>query len=861
MRENAVNRLPPGPAGPGRTEEDELAGIVAGRRANCQRSVASLNRPGLRVSFVCVHSFAQDSVEASVGVRLFVGDSWRHRAAEAGKRMGASEWRETNQGMATRARSDIRRNGRNAVWLFRGSLPGWIGGKVGEPSRRHTMTPKLFSELGLSAEIQKAIDRLGFEQAAPIQAETIPLLMQGRDIVGQSQTGSGKTAAFAIPAIEKIDPHKRAVQALILCPTRELAVQVSEEVHKLALFKRGITALPIYGGQSYERQFYGLKQGAQIVIGTPGRVMDHMNRGTLNLDAVKMLVLDEADVMLDMGFREDIEFILQAVPPTRQTVFFSATMPRPIQDLIQRYARDPQNVRIQQQAMTVPTVEQVYYEVDRRFKIQLLARLIDIHDLKLGIIFCNTKRMVDELVDHLEAQGYSADRLHGDMTQAMRDRVMNKFRKSGLEFLVATDVAARGIDVDDVEVVFNYDLPYDVEDYVHRIGRTGRAGRSGMAISFVSGRELFQIRNIERFTNSRVHRGRVPTVAEVEEARADVFLQKVRATLQSGEYKRQDHLIERLLEEGFTSTDVASALLHHLQGGEPAPAAKAPRKEDRPAPFGPAERAAPPLRAGQGNVGPRPAPALAKAPAKEAVFPKRPASAPAVRVAPPSPVPAPIAGPGTIPVPAVPVAEPVAAKAPVAETPVARVPEKPTLEQRSPRVEKPAPLPPKTAPIQAAREPAPGQLESAQPKPAAPASPLKPASTVVPAFVPAVVPVPRSKFPQPALGANKPGFPFGKQERPNKQPKAPLPPPKASRSTPEHQTRLFINIGQAMGATPPRIVELIMGYTGLPAKIVGTIDIRERHLFVDIDTEHAQGVAAKLNRSLYGDRKLRVKVG
>src|SRR5712675_2140708 len=390
------------------------------------------------------------------------------------------------------------------------------------------MSTKLFSELGLSAEILKAIEKLGFEKAAPIQAEAIPVLMSGKDVVGQSQTGSGKTAAFAVPAIEKVAVDQRVTQVLILCPTRELAIQVSEEVHKLALFKRGIHALPIYGGQSYERQFLGLKQGAQIVIGTPGRVMDHMRRGTLRLETVKMVILDEVDVMLNMGFRDDIELILQGTPKERQTVFFSATIPSPIQQLIQKYARDPQNVRIQQKALTVPTVEQVYYEVDRRFKVDLLTRLIDIHDLKLGIIFCNTRRMVDDLVEHLNAQGYSADRLHGEMTQLMRDRVMNKFRKSGLEFLVATDVAARGIDVDDVEVVFNYDLPYDGEDYVHRIGRTGRQGRSGRAISFASGREVFQIRNIERYTNTRIQRGRPPTAMEVDEARANVFLDKLR---------------------------------------------------------------------------------------------------------------------------------------------------------------------------------------------------------------------------------------------------------------------------------------------------------------------------------------------
>jgi len=438
---------------------------------------------------------------------------------------------------------------------------------------------KLFSELGLSSELLKAIDRLGFEQAAPIQAEAIPVLLAGNDVVGQSQTGSGKTVAFAAPAIDKVVVSDRSTQVLILCPTRELAVQVSEEVHKLAFFKRGLHALPVYGGQSYDRQLYGLRQGAHIVIGTPGRVMDHMRRGTLRLNALKLVVLDEVDVMLNMGFRDDIELILQGTPAERQTVFFSATIPRPIQQLIEKYSRNPQSVRIEQTAMTVPTVEQEYYEVDRRFKVELLTRLIDIHDLKLGIVFCNTRRMVDDLVERLNAQGYSADRLHGEMTQAMRDRVMNRFRKSGLEFLVATDVAARGIDVENIEVVFNYDLPYDGEDYVHRIGRTGRQGRSGRAISFASGREVFQIRNIERYTKTRIHRASPPTAAEVEQARASAVLDKIRVTLKSADFKPQEQLIGRLLEEGFSSTDIASALLYQLQAGEGAAPTKAPREE------------------------------------------------------------------------------------------------------------------------------------------------------------------------------------------------------------------------------------------------------------------------------------------
>ena len=566
------------------------------------------------------------------------------------------------------------------------------------------MTPKLFSELGLSAELLKAIDNLGFEQASPIQAAAIPVLLAGRDIVGQSQTGSGKTAAFSVPAIEKVDVHQKAVQVIILCPTRELAVQVSEEVHKLAAFKRGVHALPIYGGQSYERQFQGLRQGVQIVIGTPGRVMDHMRRGTLRLDAVRMVVLDEADVMLDMGFRDDIEFILKATPATRQTVFFSATMPRPIQELIRRYARDPQTISIAQKTLTVPTVEQYYFEIDRRHKAELLTRVIDLHDFKLGVIFCNTKRMVDELVEHLNAQGYSAEGLHGDMNQRVRDQVMNKFRKSGLEFLVATDVATRGIDVDDIQVVFNFDLPYDAEDYLHRIGRTGRAGRSGRAISFVAGRELFQIQLIERFTRTRIHRVKPPTLDEVEEARTSQLLVKLRATLQSRQFKQQDHLIERLLEEGYTSTDVISALLHQLQSGETT---------------GPAK--------------PKPAPT------------------PAASERPRSPAP------------------------------------RPHVERR-PLEHRPAP------------------------KPVAPA-------------------------PQPTPEAK---------------------PAKLSRRTPPDHTRLFLSIGEEMGASAAGILNLIKIQTGLDPSVIGNIDVRARHTFLDAATNVAPFIVNKLNRTRLSGHLLKI---
>lgn len=626
------------------------------------------------------------------------------------------------------------------------------------------MTTKLFSELNLSPEVLKAIDKLGFEQASPIQAEAIPVLMEGRDIVGQSQTGSGKTAAFAIPAVEKTDPRVRAVQVLILCPTRELAVQVSEEVHKLASFKRGINALPIYGGQSYERQFWGLKQGAQIVIGTPGRVMDHMRRGTLRLDTVKMAVLDEADVMLNMGFREDIETILQSVPKERQTVFFSATMPKPIRDLIEKFAQNPATVKIEQKAMTVPTVEQVYYEVDRRFKVELLTRLIDIHDYKLGIVFCNTKRMVDDLVDHLNAQGYSADRLHGDMSQAMRDRVMNKFRSSTLEFLVATDVAARGIDVDDVQVVFNYDLPYDPEDYLHRIGRTGRAGRSGRAVSFVAGRELFQIQQIERFTRVRIQRAKIPSLDEVEQARATVFLDKIRATLLSGEFQKQDHLVEALLEEGFTSTDIASALIHHLQRADgPPPAEQRPRYDERPRPDRQHEvRELPPRRDARerrGDFGVE-----------------------------------------------------------------RRLPEKRGRDFR----ERPERAPRAT--------PSEAQVAPTRPEPV---------------VTPSVLPVPE----QPEIAPRR----EPEKKRPAEAAKRPAV-AKESKRTPSGKTRLYMSVGKESGVGPKDVVGAIMGETGLPPEVIGTIDIRERHLFADVASEHANSIIAKLNRTRIKEQRVKVKV-
>ena len=442
------------------------------------------------------------------------------------------------------------------------------------------MDKPTFAALGLSPEILKAVEALGFEETSPIQAAAIPVLLRGGDVVGQSQTGSGKTAAFAIPAIEKIDPARSAVQVLILCPTRELATQVADEVHKLTAFKRGIHAVPIYGGASYDRQFFELKKGVQIVIGTPGRLIDHLERGTLRLEELKTVILDEADRMLDMGFREDIEKILEATPAARQTVFFSATLSKAIRDLIHRYSRDPETVRIEQKEVAAPAIEQWYYEAHSRVKLETLIRLIDYHGFRLGIIFCNTQRMVDELADALLAQGFAADRLHGGIAQAQRTRVMNKFKKSEFEFLVATDVAARGIDVDDLELVVNYDLPYDAEDYVHRIGRTGRAGRKGMAITFVSGRDIYKLQFIERFTKTKIRRGKVPSLGEVEEKRSESLLDRVRLVLDGTTHQTRSVLVDRLLEEGHNPTDISAALFHLLIGGADSAARPSAEREN-----------------------------------------------------------------------------------------------------------------------------------------------------------------------------------------------------------------------------------------------------------------------------------------
>ncbi len=420
---------------------------------------------------------------------------------------------------------------------------------------------KVFSELGLSPELLAAVTAQGFEQPSPIQASAIPPALEGRDVVGQSQTGSGKTMAFAVPVVQLVDPTKRYMQALILAPTRELANQVCEEVHKLASHRPGIKAVAVYGGSSYDRQIRGIEGGAQVVVGTPGRVLDMVNRRILKLENVKFLVFDEADAMLDMGFREEIDEVLAKVPADRQTLFFSATLSGPIRYLIDKYTRNAAIITVEHRALTVPTVEQMYYEVQSRSKVEVLTRILDIEQPRLAIVFANTKRMVDETTDTLMARGYATDRLHGDLNQNMRERVLKNFRSGAVEVLIATDVAARGLDVNDIDLVVNLELPYDEEDYVHRVGRTGRAGRAGKAVSLLSGREIFLFQRIMRFTKGKAERKSVPSQEELIGKRADIFFVKMKEKVESGAFHNHETTLQRLLDAGHSITDVASCLM------------------------------------------------------------------------------------------------------------------------------------------------------------------------------------------------------------------------------------------------------------------------------------------------------------
>lgn len=424
-----------------------------------------------------------------------------------------------------------------------------------------------FEDLNLSDAILRAVTDMGFEAASPIQAQAIPAQLEGRDMIGQAQTGTGKTAAFGIPLLQKIDPENKKLQAIVLLPTRELAIQVAEEIRRLAKFMHGIKVLPVYGGQDIVRQIRSLKDGVQVVIGTPGRVMDHMRRKTIRVDHVHTAVLDEADEMLNMGFLEDMETILSQLPETRQTVMFSATMPPAIADIARKFLQDPVMVRVVKKELTVPKVTQYYYEVKPKNKVEVLCRLLDLYSPKLSVVFCNTKKGVDELVLALQGRGYFAEGLHGDLKQEQRDRVMNGFRNGRTEVLVATDVAARGIDVDDVEAVFNYDIPQDDEYYVHRIGRTGRAGREGKAFSLVVGKEVYKLRDIQRYCKTKIIPQAIPSLDDITDIKVEKTMDQVRDMLENCDLSQMVNIIEqKLIEEDYTALDLAAALLKMNMG-------------------------------------------------------------------------------------------------------------------------------------------------------------------------------------------------------------------------------------------------------------------------------------------------------
>jgi ATP-dependent RNA helicase DeaD len=418
----------------------------------------------------------------------------------------------------------------------------------------------------LDPRILRAVQEMGFTKMTPIQERSIPLLLEGRDIIGQAQTGTGKTAAFGIPMIQKIDPELRKLQAIVLCPTRELAIQASEEIRKLARYMSGLKVLPVYGGQDISRQIVGLK-GTQIVVGTPGRVMDHMRRHTLKLDDIHMVVLDEADEMLNMGFLEDMELILGEITSEHQTALFSATMPKPILNITGKFQNNAQLIKVTPEELTVPLISQRFYRIKNKDKDAACIRLLEYYQPKLCLIFCNTKMKVDELAEILKKAGFQAEALHGDMSQHMRDAAMKRFRNGVTNILIATDVAARGIDVDDVEAVINYDIPQDIEYYVHRIGRTGRAGRTGRSFTFVSGREIYRVRDIERFCRTTIEEKRVPGAAKVMRAKAEKLLDQIWELKDSPDLELMKKYVTRKMEdEGCEAIDIAAMFLKNYVG-------------------------------------------------------------------------------------------------------------------------------------------------------------------------------------------------------------------------------------------------------------------------------------------------------
>ncbi|MEG0308085.1 MAG: DEAD/DEAH box helicase [Clostridium sp.] len=417
-----------------------------------------------------------------------------------------------------------------------------------------------FDELGLKDSILRSITDLNFEHPSDIQEKSIPVSLQGYDIIGQAQTGTGKTLAFGAPILSRMGPKGGAIQTLILAPTRELAIQVSEELSKLCKYEK-YKILPIYGGQSFDRQLSALKRGVDIVVGTPGRILDHINRRTLKLQDVKFLVLDEADEMLNMGFIEDIESILSNLSEERQTLLFSATMPRQIKMLSKNYMKqDTQHIAIAKKSMTVSKIKQSYFLVNSSNKFDSLCRVLDVDNPTTTILFCKTKKGVDELVDSLHSKGYSVEGMHGDMKQSQRMNTLAKFKNGQLHFLIATDVAARGIDVENVTHVINYDLPQDIESYVHRIGRTGRANKEGIAYNFATRKEVSFIRQIENHTKSKIDKKELPTLADIFSAKSGSLLENISNVLQEDSYNNFLPMAKELITE-YGAEDVAASLL------------------------------------------------------------------------------------------------------------------------------------------------------------------------------------------------------------------------------------------------------------------------------------------------------------
>lgn len=421
----------------------------------------------------------------------------------------------------------------------------------------------LFKDLNLSEGVLKAIEEMGYEEATEIQEKAIPEMMQGYDIIGRSHTGTGKTAAFGIPAVESIKKgENNGVEVLILCPTRELAMQACGELKKFAKYLPWVKPCAVFGGANMDKQIFELKRGANIVVGTPGRVMDHIDRKTLRLSNLKVMVLDEADEMLNMGFREDIETILKSVPEERQTVLFSATMPPAILAITKEYQKEPKIIKVENKTRTVDSITQYYYEVPMGRKNDTLQMLLLAYEPTLSMIFCNTKKMVDELTELLVSRGFKAAGLHGDMKQASRTQVLNAFKSGRINILIATDVAARGIDVDNIDAVFNYDLPQDNEYYIHRIGRTGRAGKTGAAYTLISGRrQFFDLKELAKFTKAEIIQKAVPSREDVVGGKVHYVTDKVKSAVDTGKYSGYEKQLQELLEEGYSAEAIASALL------------------------------------------------------------------------------------------------------------------------------------------------------------------------------------------------------------------------------------------------------------------------------------------------------------